>query len=120
MTNINSAESSLPINSLVSPATHGIVTDFLKVAQIKGNSFEEVSCQRPYDYCYFVDGRVKFNHTPWNLHLEFSYSIEECVGYEVFFNIDKIFVVLNEQGVSLLKFDKLSPVLIGEEVMKKQ
>jgi GTPase SAR1 family protein len=98
-TNINRDESFLPTNNSISPSKvpgqeKGIITSFLKVSQVNGNSFEEFEFGRPDDFCYLIDKNVEFTDTPGNLHLEFAYSSTDYLAYEVVFLISEIFVLL--------------------------
>lgn len=83
----------------------GTITGFIKVSQINRSSFEEFECVRPDDFCYLVNGSVKFNNSKGNLHLEFNYYKTNCLAHEVAFEIEEIFVVVSEEEkISIARF----------------
>lgn len=120
-TNINSNQSFLPINNLVKPRLaidedKGTITGFIKVSQINRSSFEEFECVRPDDFCYLVNGSIKFNNSKGNLHLEFNYYRTNCVAHEVAFEIEEIFVVVSEEEkISIARFIKYTERVVPEE-----
>lgn len=109
-TNVNSSQSFLPINNLIRPRLYmnddkGTITGFIKVSQMNRNSFEEFECVRPDDFCYLVNGSVKFNNSKGNLHLEFNYYRSDYSANEVAFRIGEIFVVTSEEErISIARF----------------